>query len=178
VTEKEREMINLEKDRKRKEKRRRKDGAKPREQSISRTKPWLAAGYRCRRTWERHGKPVADSSEPSLIFSTKDELATPSQPAVKAVTPATPSKPRCPEPRPVNSIAVHHNEPDPGIRPGGIRDRALCALASRTVPATPSKPQGRDRFPADNVIEFLIRKRDADSSGWRMGSRKLMPLAA
>lgn len=28
-----------------------------REDSASRTKQWLAAGFKCRRTWERHGKP-------------------------------------------------------------------------------------------------------------------------
>jgi hypothetical protein len=76
VSYEERQEINRAKDRKRKEKRRRKDGARPRDQSISGTKPWLAAGYRCRRTWERHGKPVANSSAPSLISNTKDELAT------------------------------------------------------------------------------------------------------
>jgi hypothetical protein len=37
--------------------RRRKKGAKPREDSDSRTKPWIAAGFKCRRTWQRHGKP-------------------------------------------------------------------------------------------------------------------------
>jgi hypothetical protein len=26
--------------------------------SKSRTKPWIAAGFHCRRTWERHGKPA------------------------------------------------------------------------------------------------------------------------
>jgi hypothetical protein len=36
--------------------RRQDNGSKPREQSFSRTRPWEAAGYRCRRTWERHGK--------------------------------------------------------------------------------------------------------------------------
>jgi len=37
-------------------------GAKPQAQSISRTKPWEALGYKCRRTWERHGrKPMSGS---------------------------------------------------------------------------------------------------------------------
>lgn len=38
---------------------RRKAGATPREASASQTKPWLAAGYASRRTWERHGKPLS-----------------------------------------------------------------------------------------------------------------------
>jgi hypothetical protein len=33
-------------------------GAKPREQAFTKTKPWEAAGFRSRRTWERHGKPL------------------------------------------------------------------------------------------------------------------------
>jgi hypothetical protein len=50
-----------------------------------------------------------------------------------------------------------------------------------------SRPGDREAYEsgnmriADNVIEFPIRKRDADMtspSGWRIGSRKLMPLAA
>jgi hypothetical protein len=39
--------------------RRRANGAKPREQAFTRTKPWEDAGLRTRRTWERHGKPVS-----------------------------------------------------------------------------------------------------------------------
>jgi hypothetical protein len=59
VTYEERQMINKEKKRQDQEKRRRRNGAKPRIESASRTKPWIAAGYSTRRTWERHGKPVA-----------------------------------------------------------------------------------------------------------------------
>lgn len=75
VTYEERQMINKEKNRQAQEKRRRKLRAKPHSESASRTKPWLAAGFRSRRTWERHGKPVADSFAPSLIPGTKSELA-------------------------------------------------------------------------------------------------------
>lgn len=39
--------------------RRQKSGAKPRELSASKTEPWIAAGFKTRRTWERHGKPEA-----------------------------------------------------------------------------------------------------------------------
>ena len=37
--------------------------------SLSRTKPWLSAGFKTRRTWERHGKPSADvaSVEPDVV---------------------------------------------------------------------------------------------------------------
>jgi len=74
VDDDEREVINREKDSKRKERRRRENGVQPRDQylaeSLSRTKPWEAAGYRCRRTWERYGKPgVASVSAPSLIYN-------------------------------------------------------------------------------------------------------------
>lgn len=34
----------------------------PREQSASQQKPWIAAGFNTRRTWERHGKPMPGSS--------------------------------------------------------------------------------------------------------------------
>ena len=34
----------------------------PREQSASQLKPWIAAGFNTRRTWERHGKPTPGSS--------------------------------------------------------------------------------------------------------------------
>lgn len=37
-------------------------GVTPREQSASRTKPWIAAGFKTRRTWERHGKPSVANS--------------------------------------------------------------------------------------------------------------------
>jgi hypothetical protein len=48
-------------DRLRKTKRRRANGAKPHAESASRTKPWEAAGYSCRRTWERRGKPPPEA---------------------------------------------------------------------------------------------------------------------
>jgi hypothetical protein len=37
-------------------------GGKSQATSISRTKPWVAAGYKCRRTWERHRKKLANTS--------------------------------------------------------------------------------------------------------------------
>ena len=45
-----------ERDRRRRELR----GIKPHSNSIGRTKPWKLAGFKCRRTWERHGKPAAN----------------------------------------------------------------------------------------------------------------------
>jgi hypothetical protein len=60
------DVPKAERQKRRKEKRRLADkarrralGAKAHELSICQTKPWIAAGFRCRRTWERHGKPVA-----------------------------------------------------------------------------------------------------------------------
>jgi hypothetical protein len=53
--------------RERKRRRRRSAGAKPRakwlaKNNISRTKQWELAGFDCRRTWERHGKPAANGN--------------------------------------------------------------------------------------------------------------------
>jgi hypothetical protein len=56
VDEDKREAINKEKHRKTLERARRKKGIKSHDQSISRQKPWEKAGYKCRRTWERHRK--------------------------------------------------------------------------------------------------------------------------
>jgi len=52
------------KDRERKRQLRQARGNKSRKEwladnSVSRTKPWERAGFKCRRTWERHGKPAA-----------------------------------------------------------------------------------------------------------------------
>ena len=95
VNEEQRRMINKEKDRKRKENRRRKDGAMPREQSLSRTKPWEAEGI-SRSTWERRRRKARDanSSGPSLIYSTKDELASSSQPQGTVLPLVAPAKPQ------------------------------------------------------------------------------------
>jgi hypothetical protein len=74
ISKEQRAVINNEKNRASHERRRRKDGAKPRQQSLSQTKPW-EAGEICRRTWERRRKAgVANSSRPSPYNSTKDEL--------------------------------------------------------------------------------------------------------
>jgi hypothetical protein len=59
-------------DRTRKSKRRRANGAKPHAESASRIEPWLAAGYKCRRTWERHGKPVSQIRPEHTSLSSKD----------------------------------------------------------------------------------------------------------
>ena len=42
--------------------------------SISKTKPWEAAGFKCRRTWERHR--VASPSPLTFPVGTGDSLAT------------------------------------------------------------------------------------------------------
>jgi hypothetical protein len=147
VNEEQRRMINKEKDRKRKENRRRKDGAMPREQSLSRTKPWEAEGI-SRSTWERRRRKARDanSSGPSLIYSTKDELASSSQPQGTVLPLVAPAKPQRRRPsgqdtsRPAqrdNVIPLPKSKPlidvpsDPGIIPGGIRDRALRSAIAR-----------------------------------------------
>jgi hypothetical protein len=51
-------------------------GAKRQADSISRTKPWIAAGFNTRRTWERNGKPNVATSRQVKIATTERELAT------------------------------------------------------------------------------------------------------
>lgn len=72
-------------DRERQERKRRADGrqlrADYRKNSISQTKPWIAAGFNTRRTWERHGKPdpvgvVASLSRTGIYQGESDTLAT------------------------------------------------------------------------------------------------------
>src|SRR4051794_13285844 len=54
--------------------------------SISRTKPWIAAGFNTRRTWERHGKPVASPDVASLKTPSLRDIE-----GVHTVATATPS---------------------------------------------------------------------------------------
>jgi hypothetical protein len=115
VTEEQRRLINKEKNRQAQERCRRKNGAKPREQSLSRTQPWKAEGI-SKRTWERRRKASdANSSRPSLILSTNDELASsaPSKSA-EAISPVPSSQSQRP--------AWPGEVSDPGIVPGGIWD--------------------------------------------------------
>jgi hypothetical protein len=61
-------------------------GRKPHAESASQTKPWIVAGFGCRRTWERHGKPTTKTRvakmSPYISLSKRlgDTFATPSQP--------------------------------------------------------------------------------------------------
>jgi hypothetical protein len=153
------------------------EGVKPRRKGSA--EPWKALGISKPTYYRRklHLEPETPESGVSPPVGTADSQVSHGEAA--PITSAAPSQPQCPERRSANNVAD-----DPGIILGGIRDRALRALASRPVPATPSKPQGRDRFPADNVIEFPIRKREpADIDRWPSGRpmglhRKSMPLAA
>jgi len=83
MTEKAMAVIRKQKKRQRDRLRRLEQGARPQAVSISRTKPWIAAGFNTRRTWERNGKPgVATSRQVNLttntgrILATKEELST------------------------------------------------------------------------------------------------------
>jgi hypothetical protein len=64
VTPEQREADNLRKDRERNDKKRRVAGIQTHEEYLagckSRTKPWLAAGFNCRSTWERHLKKAKE----------------------------------------------------------------------------------------------------------------------
>jgi hypothetical protein len=72
--------IRRQKRRQRERLRRQSQGSKPRSEylaaSISRTKPWIAAGFNTRRTWERNGKPNVASPCPISLTNTKHALAT------------------------------------------------------------------------------------------------------
>ena len=77
VTPEQREADNLRKDRERNDKNRRDAGVQTRDEYLakckSRTKPWLAAGFNCRSTWERHQKKAKEedcrNSNPSPYSS-------------------------------------------------------------------------------------------------------------
>jgi hypothetical protein len=64
VTPEQREADNDRKNRERGDKNRRAAGVQTRDQYLakckSQTKPWLAAGFKCRRTWERHQKKAQE----------------------------------------------------------------------------------------------------------------------
>jgi hypothetical protein len=69
-------LIRKQKKRQRERLRRLARGAQPQADSISRAKPWIAAGFNSRRTWERHGKPSVATSCPINLTKTGLELAT------------------------------------------------------------------------------------------------------
>jgi len=73
-------LIRKQKKRQRDRLRRKLRGAKPRAEylaaSISQTKPWIAAGFNTRRTWERDGKPSVASPRQIKLSTTEHEPAT------------------------------------------------------------------------------------------------------
>jgi len=69
-------LIRKQKRRQRARLRRQSRGAKSQADSISRTKPWIAAGFNTRRTWERKGKPSVATSCPIKLSTTEHEPAT------------------------------------------------------------------------------------------------------
>ena len=94
VTCEERKAVNREKDRLRRERHRRKNGAKPHAQSVLHQEPWTLEGV-SRRTWYRRRKASGtDSSEPSLILTPCDvSVPSPAQ-AAAAEPPPQPSRKR------------------------------------------------------------------------------------
>lgn len=66
ISKERREVINREKNKAAQERRRRKNGAKPREESLSRTEPWKAEDI-SRRTWERRRK-AGDANTVTALF--------------------------------------------------------------------------------------------------------------
>jgi hypothetical protein len=85
-TPEERKSLRSQIDRERKERERRAKGMKPQSQSISQAKPWLAEGFKCRRTRERHRKadksptatalPVALKVVPMIKPARQTDMAT------------------------------------------------------------------------------------------------------
>ena len=69
-------LIRKQNRRKRERLRRQKRGARSQANSISRTKPWIAAGFNTRRTWERKGKPLVATSCSINLSTTEHEPAT------------------------------------------------------------------------------------------------------
>lgn len=56
-----------------KERRSKAEGYKPREEAATRTEPWIRAGFKTRRTWERHGKPdPTAASDPQATANVAD----------------------------------------------------------------------------------------------------------
>ena len=84
-------VIRKQKKRLRERLRRLKQGAKPQAASISRTKPWIAAGFKTRRTWERNGKPDVATSCPINLTKIEHELATKEELGSKAGSCVRPS---------------------------------------------------------------------------------------
>jgi hypothetical protein len=73
-------LIRKQKARQRKRRARQLKGAKSRAEylaaSISQTKPWIAAGFNTRRTWERKGKPLVASPSAMKVSIAEDTPAT------------------------------------------------------------------------------------------------------
>lgn len=79
-------VIRKQKRRQREKARRLSRGAKSQAASITRTRPWIAAGFNTRRTWERHGKPDVATSCPINLTTTEHILATKEEHSANADT--------------------------------------------------------------------------------------------
>jgi hypothetical protein len=76
-------LIRKQKKRQRdKERRQRQPRAEYLAASLSQTKPWIAAGFNTRRTWERNGKPSVASVRQVNLYKTECIVATSEQRAV------------------------------------------------------------------------------------------------
>jgi hypothetical protein len=135
VNEEQRQMINSEKNRKAQERRRRKNGAKPRADSLSQTKPWADEGI-SRRTWERRRRKSGDASpsRPSLSLSVNDDLASSSKPQGAAILPAAPREPSGPPPWPRETPDMPQQEP---VAPSEPQAATTCKI----IPFPGRKPQ-------------------------------------
>jgi hypothetical protein len=153
ISKEQREMINLEKNRQSHERRRRKAGAKPREQSLSRTQPWKDDGI-SRRTWERRRKAGdASSSRPYLNIRQKDEVASNDIETL----PTAPSQPS-----------------NPAVSAGGV------PATQRLEPIAPSQPQAGRRSGSNvaSLANYLARKKALATDIRERGAKVRLPMAA
>jgi hypothetical protein len=113
--------------------------------SASRTRPWEAAGFKCRRTWERHGKPP--------VASGVSQVRHPTQTTVEGVTLTTSARaadPAVQNPRQKANTSSSRYYRRPGPETGAVRQvrppthttvegGIPVSTASATVPAVPSQ---------------------------------------
>jgi len=146
-------MAELRKHKRRKRMRllRQRRGARPQAASISKARPWIAAGFNTRRTWERHGKPnVATSCQVNLI-STEHETATPHHPPLSRVaertatnkteiTPQPPQKAETSEMDMTCVLRARSCDTTPEQNSNGSDLRGMPADLSKFYPPVPEYP--------------------------------------
>lgn len=96
---------------------------------LTETKPWIAAGYRCRRTWERHGK------------CRRSEIS-------RAVKPAVLGKPTARSKASASTCRSVETKPVIGLYLLSVRDRCGASGMCAAQPAQRSRPQSHAAPPS------------------------------